>query len=231
MKCRSRGFSLVDCLVVLVVVMISVALLMVMLKYQQRRRRPPHQSSQLRGIHTALVLFSQGNNTYYPGFNTLGKPVGDISVEGRFKVLLNDNYFTGEYIINPSETKTALTQMGIMPTTANYSYAMLSLAGESSPRMAEWRDTCNAEAVIVSDRAIANGKEGAIRSVNTNPSKDKTQWRGQVAFNDNHVTFEAAHDRLNTLYGDQSYENDNLFDTQGASLIYSGKDKLIDPGQ
>ncbi len=230
MSYRIRGFTLVDSLVVLVVVMIGIALSMVMMKHQRRGHRHPHQSSQLRGIHSALVLFSQGNNTYYPGFNTLGRPDGDVFVEGRFKALLDDNYFTGEYIISPSETKTALTQMGVMPTTANYSYAMLNLADESSPRMAEWRDTSNSEAAVVSDRAITNGKDGAIRSVHTKPRKDKTQWRGEVAFNDNHVTFEATHDRLDTQYGDQSFENDNLFDTVGASMVYSGKDRIVDTG-
>ncbi|MAX25528.1 MAG: hypothetical protein CMJ19_13590 [Phycisphaeraceae bacterium] len=211
--------------------MIGIALSMVVMKHQRREHRHPRQSSQLRGIHSALVLFSQGNNTYYPGFNTLGKTDGDITVEGRFKALLDDNYFTGEYIISPSETKTALTQMGVMPTTANYSYALLNLADESSPRMAEWRDTSNSESVVVSDRAITNGKEGAIRSVHTNPRKDQTQWHGEVAYNDNHVTFEATHDRLDTQYGDASFVHDNLFDTQGASLIYSGNDKIIDPGK
>ncbi len=231
--CNPRAFTLVDLLVVMVILM-GLLLLAVALPELGGRRRPARQmqnSTQIRGIHSALVLFSQGNNTYYPGFDEYGKPLEDSSIEFRFKELLDDNYFTGEYMIAPSETKTVLTQTGVMPTAENFSYAMLNLSVNDSQRINEWRDTSNSEAIVLSDRAIANGKDGAIKSVHTHPSKDTTEWRGSMGFNDNHVTFEATHDQIDTQYGDDTFENDNLFDTQGASLIYSGNDKIIDPGK
>ena len=106
--------------------------------------------------------------------------------------------------------------------------AMLNLSLLDSPRNAEWRDSSNSEAVVVSDRAKANGNDGAIKSVHTNPSTDKTEWRGSVGFNDNHVTFEATHVQPITQYGDSEFTNDNLFDTNSGSMVYEGVDVIID---
>ncbi|MFG0249252.1 MAG: type II secretion system protein [Phycisphaeraceae bacterium JB051] len=231
---KPRAFTMVDLLVVMVILMGLLLLGVALPSFGGRRpARQMQNSTQLRGIHSALVLFSQGNNTYYPGFDEYGKPLEDISVAFRFKQLLDDNYFTGEYIIAPTEwgDKTALGNMDAKLTTANFSYAMLNLSVNDSPRINEWRDTSNSEAVVLSDRAIANGKDGAIKSVHTRPSKNTTEWRGSVGWNDNHVTFEATHDQFDTRYGDETFANDNFFDTQGASLIFSGNDKLIDPGK
>jgi type II secretory pathway pseudopilin PulG len=226
----ARAFTMVDLLVVMVVIVGLIAVAMVLQPRHRGHHRPMRNSTQIRGIHSALVLFSQGNNTYYPGYDEYGKPLEDSSVEFRFKEMHDDNYFTGEYMISPSETKTALTQTGVKVTTANYSYAMLNLSVADSPRNFEWRDTSNSEAVVLSDRAIANGKDGAIKSVHTNPSKDSNGWRGSIGWNDNHVTFEATHDQLDTQYADETFKKDNLFDIQGGSLIYAGNDKIVDPG-
>lgn len=223
-----RAFTLVDLLVVIVILVLVSVLALSVQPRRRHHRRVPQNSTQLRGIHSALVLFSQGNNTYYPGFDTLGQPLADTTVEFRFQELLDDNYFTGEYIISPSETKTAMQTTGVRPTTANYSYAMLNLSVLDSVRNMEWRDTSNSEAVVLSDRAVGNGKDGAIKSVHTNPSTDTTQWRGSVGFNDNHVTFEATHDMLTTQYGEAQFINDNLFDTVGASMVYEGVDVIVD---
>ena len=227
-----KAFTLIELLVVISIIALLIGILLPALGAARRTARQMQNSTQVRGIHSALVLFSQGNNTYYPGINTIGNVLTNTSgVAIRFRELLDDNYFTGEYMIAPNETKTVLSQTGVMPTAENFSYAMLNLSVNDSQRINEWRDTCNSEAVVISDRAIANGKDGAIKSIHTQPSKDVTEWRGAMGFNDNHVTFEASHDQIDTQYGDETFENDNLFDTQGASLIYSGNDKIIDPGK
>ncbi|MFG0249253.1 MAG: type II secretion system protein [Phycisphaeraceae bacterium JB051] len=233
MSYHSRGFGLVDLLIVIICILGLVALGIALPELGRATScgRDMQNSTQIRGIHSALVLFSQGNNTYYPGFDAYGKPLEDSSVAFRFKELHDDNYFTGEYMISPSETKTVLMKTGIMPTTANFSYAMLNLSVNDSPRNLEWRDTSNGDAVVLSDRAIANGKDGAIKSVHTTPKANVTNWIGSVGWNDNHVTMERTHVQLKTQYGEAMFEDDNLFDTQGASLIYSGNDKLIDPGK
>ncbi|HAI11158.1 MAG TPA: hypothetical protein DCM28_05595 [Phycisphaerales bacterium] len=224
-----RAFTFVDMLVVLVILVGLIAIALPMLGNSRRGgSRQMQNSTQIRGIHSGLVLFSQGNNTYYPGYDRDGNRMEDYSVEFRFQELLDDNYFTGEYIISPSETKSASNTTPSKITTANYSYAMLNLSVLDSPRNHEWRDTSNSEAVVLSDRAISNGKDGAIKSVHTNPSSDINEWRGAMGWNDNHVTFEATHDQLTTQYGDSQFTADNIFDTESGSMVYEGVDVIVD---
>jgi type II secretory pathway pseudopilin PulG len=222
-----RAFTLIEFLVILSIIALLIGILLPALGAARRTARCTQESTQTRGIHSAHVLFSQGNNTYYPGFDKDGNRTEDYSTEYRFKLLLDDKYFTGEYLISPSETKTALTQTGIKPTTDNYSYSLLNLSDLESPRIAEWKDSSNNTAVIITDRAIAMDNQGHLKSVHTNPSKNKTEWRGSVAWNDNHVTFESTI-KLDTQYGETSFDEDDLFDTTGASMVYGGNDVIID---
>ena len=239
---KKHAFTLIELLVVISIIALLIGILLPALGAARRTARQMQNSTQVRGIHTGLVLFSQGNNTYYPGATSIGQmgsivnPNDGAFVEIRFQELLDDNYFTGEYAISPSETKTRWTT-GLV-TTANYSYALLRVANLGVPgadRSAEWRDTSNSEAPIISDRAKDNngtinvGTVGTpttqIKSVHTNPTANTNEWRGSVGFNDNHVTFEATHNQLDTQYKDTSTIDDNLFDIIGpdeAALISTG---------
>ncbi len=208
---KKRAFTLIELLVVISIIALLIGILLPALGAARRTARQMQNSTQVRGIHSALVLFSQGNNTYYPGINTIGSLSGTTTVQYRFRELLDDNYFTGEYVISPSETKTALTQTGVTPTTGNYSYALLEIDNGGGNRTNEWRDTSNSEAVVLSDRAKKNTTTANVKSVHTNPSAGTNEWRGSMGFNDNHVTFEATHDQVDTQYGDDSNTDDNLF--------------------
>ena len=228
---KKRAFTLIELLVVISIIALLIGILLPALGAARRTARQMQNSTQVRGIHTGLVLFSQGNNTYYPGLTTLGAEMGDNTddVEFRFRELLEDNYFTGEYAISPSEALT-IWKSGTV-TTANYSYAMLSMNDDNAAgnRRNEWRDTSNSEAVVLGDRVKLNGTD-KFKSVHTNPSSTTTnEWRGSVGFNDNHVTFEATHDGLDTQYGDDSHTNDNLFSVDTANsdcvLIHGGSEE------
>jgi prepilin-type N-terminal cleavage/methylation domain-containing protein len=225
-----RAFTLIEALVVISIIALLVGILLPAIGAARRTSSCMQKSTQLHGIHSGLVLFSQGNNTYFPGYDKDGNRMEDYSTEFRFQELLDDSYFTGEYIISPSENKTAWEEGKL--TADMYSYAFLNISDLANPRIMEWRDSGNDSAVVVTDRAIANGDNGSIKSVHTNPTSGKNEWRGSVGFNDNHVTFEASHDNLTTTYGtgeaQQTFKNDNLFDAIGGSLVYSGNDLIID---
>ncbi len=230
---QKRAFTLIELLVVISIIALLIGILLPALGAARRTARQMQNSTQVRGIHSGLVLFAQGNGTYYPGINTSGT-VTDGTVHFRFQELLDDNYFTGEYIISPSETKTEWTTGSV--SSANYSYSMLTLQ-DVGQRRNEWRETSNSEAVVVSDRSIANGT--GLKSVHTNPSAtNQTEWRGSVGWNDNHVTFEADY-TVDVKNGSSSITNDNLFGTNNDSndagsndalMIYSGSNVVIDNG-
>ncbi|MFG0249256.1 MAG: hypothetical protein ACF8OB_10245 [Phycisphaeraceae bacterium JB051] len=220
LKCRVFAFSLIDMLVVLVLV---VLLYILVLPCLGRTAPQMQNSTQIRGIHSALLLFSQGNNGYFPGMDAKGNLLQDSTVETRFMMLLNDNYFTSEYLISPRDTKIAW-QKGAF-TTKNYSFAMLNLSDSQSIRLDEWRDTQNEDAIVLSDRMLAKNKKGHIRSIWT---RNDDHWRGSIGWNDNHVTFEATHDQFQTKYGKSHFKNDSLFDYEGASMVYAGDMPIYD---
>ncbi len=251
---QSFAFTLIELLVVISIIALLIGILLPALGAARRTARQMQNSTQVRGIQTGLVLFSQGNNTYYPGRSTTGQLVtvagyadpavgigSGCMVEARYQELLDDNYFTGAYAVSPAETKDPWTTGTI--SSANFSYALLKMknAGTNSfQRPNEWRDTSNSEAVVISDRAkdndgtVAGNNLGAtigegafkIKSVHTNPTLGTNEWRGSVGFNDNHVSFEATHNKLDTRYGSFRQIDDNLFrsfqDKHAAVMLGNG---------
>ena len=130
-----------------------------------------------------------------------------IDPENRLDLLLEDDYFTGELMIAPVDVKDTWTTGSV--DTTNFSYGMLQI-GSGANRRAEWRDTVNTEAVILSDRAEGTASTN-IKSYWTSPAAGTADWRGSVGWNDNHVTFENDHILSITKYGSHINSNDDLF--------------------
>jgi prepilin-type N-terminal cleavage/methylation domain-containing protein len=230
---KTNAFTLIELLVVISIIALLIGILLPALGAARRTARQMQNSTQVRGIHTALVLFAQGNGTYYPGRSNTGANAtahadqtgGALSVENRFRELLEDNYFTGEYAISPSETKNPWTAGNVGAT--NYSYAMLQLIspGDTTQSKNEWRETTNTEAPVLGDRAISNTTTSNYKSVHTNPQASQTEWRGSVGWNDNHVSFEADA-TVSTGMGSATRDTDSLFNVEAngddASFTYTG---------
>ena len=221
---RPCGYTLIE-LVATIVVLILLSLLVVVIfatAQSGKRITPPimQSNTQIRGIHQAMVMYSQSNRTKYPGIGEDGDIV-DASVEYRFQELLEGNYFTGEYAISPAETKTVWTTGKV--TSANYSYAMLDIDGEEGGRTYEWQDTINDEAVVMSDRNTGPDAAAKVQSLH---SDEPGEWEGSVVYNDNHVRVESTH-ILPTKYGPAALNPaDNLFASDSpddALMIHSGQ--------
>ena len=193
-----KGFTLIELLVVISIIALLIGILLPALGAARRTARQMQNSTQVRGIHNALVLYAQGNKTYFPGMTGAGALVTNAyEPVDNYTRLLEAGYFTGEYAIAPVDTKDTWTSGTV--TTANFSYAMLDIGNGAStlkPEASEWRDTVNTEAIILTDRAVGTS-DADNRSLWTEVAGD---WRGSVAWNDNHVTFESQDTQFLTRY-------------------------------
>ncbi len=182
-------------------------------KYRQMKNAPPY-----RGIHSALVLYSHGNNGYYPGLDSSGNlKFGDV--ETRLWTLLNDRYFEPEYLLLPGDGKTPWVP-GEVFTSAHYSMALPMMAVPGG-RRDEWRDTANTLAPIVSDRNMGSNPLDDAYSIYAGRGQKPLWW---IAFNDNSVRSYDTH-VFDTELAGKAFIDDNLFCADGpddAWMIYSG---------
>ncbi len=216
---------------VLSIIALLIGLLMPALASARQTARQLKGTTQVRGIHMGLVLFAQSNNTYYPGCTSYGK-VTQPTVEQRFSLLLEQQYFPGTYLVSPAEQRDAWVNGPV--TTDHYSYSLLMVsASNSGTREQQWRDTQASNAPVLSDRA--QGNLAGIKSIHTNPLVNATDWIGSVAWNDNHVTFEADHLVFSQL-GSHAFDLDNLFEDEAglgvagnnAVMVWSGATGIVD---
>lgn len=213
---------MVDFIAVVAVVGIAVALVLVLLPMLGSPRgagsRYMANSTQLRGIHQGFVTFAQsnkkgGNDGYFPGFDSSGNVIpdgadtghsGDGTMPGaRLWMMLEGNFFTPDYIINPADPIAFEAMLGpsgeYEPITADhFSYAMLGLASPDDSREREWKETLNTSAIVIGDRAIGTGRSD-ISSVWT--ATGGGDWRGGVTRNDNSTSFETSAEFEQTKYG------------------------------
>ena len=253
---RFKLAKIVICSTILLLIIIG--LLLPALGAARRAARCMTTTSQARGITQGMITYAGGNKERMPGLNGNGYLIRDVdgdnddrmpftshggTVEGRFWLMLDNNNFSGDYIISPAETKTPWTTGPV--TSANYSYAMLNIHdGSTSPssamdkirpnqigRARAWKQSINTQAVLVADRArIPGGRIGdsydKIYSIHT--SEDDEEWAGSVGRGDGSAWFEQG-SATDTKYGDGSaIEYDRLFAReQTGDRDY---DQLIDPG-
>lgn len=243
MKTR-RGFTLIELLVVISIIALLIGLLLPALNAARQAARRTENASRLRGIHQNFIVFANGNNSYYPGIKANGRVIlpaeranYDLltnaparSARLRFELLLVNNYFSADYIISPGETLTSW-KPGEEVTAEMYSYALSAFNNNDATgelgnwtRNNEWRETANSEAVVITDRNVsgdssATGDKAQAQSIWTTTPGD---WRGNVAWNDNHVTFETSPVMARTrCNGGQTVVRDNIFQA-GASDTGNG---------
>jgi type II secretory pathway pseudopilin PulG len=148
--------------------------------------------------------------------------------QARLWILLNGSFFTPDYLISPSETDGAIAPyaVGSGPVDKDhYSYALLSFekqnmtindpttqgyppTAQSLPRVAEWQQTLNSQAILVSDRNTGTNADTQVQSIHTDSPGD---WRGSVLWGDNHVAF----------------ENQPTFETKYANGMLNPQDNLF----
>lgn len=181
-----------------------------------RRRTCGHRSTQVRGIQQGFVLFSNSNNSFYPGYTSDGtddfaaitasvtdfgcNALTDDDIGKIYAVMLTGEYFTPEYIVSPSDNlvpaRAPSVNALIKPKIDNtsYSYALLDMNDSPSVRRGEWKDTNNSQAPMVADPS-SDIRPMLSVTYHTDVfwmANSDTDYQGNIAWNDNHVTFENA---------------------------------------
>ncbi|MEM9881669.1 MAG: hypothetical protein AAF800_01980 [Planctomycetota bacterium] len=224
------GFSILQVLAVAAVIVIGIAILLPALQQPRGGGRQMSNNTQLRGIHQAFLVFSQtskrgGGQNYFPGLDFSGQiiPNGQDSYfsgdgtdpAARLAMLLNGNFFTPEYMINPADARAVEAEPAESGdferlTEKHYSYAMLGLATPDDQRITEWKETLNTSAPVMSDRAIGKGRDDISSLWTETGSGD---WHGGVVRNDNSTSYETTAEFEQTKYGDAAAnELDHLFE-------------------
>lgn len=247
---KKKAFTLIELLVVISIIALLIGILLPALGAARRTARQMQNSTQVRGIQGAFVLFAQGNNQWYPGIRSdAGKVIDSTdtpsypsntnannkegsSASTRLALLLNNNYFSGDYALSPAENKAAVWTSGQLQTN-QFSYALLQIGTGSSQtdagRRLEWgSNTFNSQAAVLSDKD--RSLDGAMTTtslwVTTTTSGNTTcgDWRGSTGWNDNHVSFETSAALGITKYGSVTNTGgDNLFSNTGAIALTAGE--------
>ena len=141
--------------------------------------------------------------------------------------MLENHYFTPEFIISPLESAKSAVTKGADGShtlvTSNFSYAMLDISKGARARVHEWAATANSEGAVISDRSkaiVPAGDSLDTTSLHVNTTAHSSEaWQGGVAWNDNHVTFEED-GFMKTRYGTLPTDRDDIFvDAGGDGLM------------
>lgn len=210
-----RIFSLSDVIAIVVCVVLVVAVVIPFVSPRGRRpHRPMQNGTQVRAIHQSLVLYSNANNGYYPGYTSDGSDdfaaisasvtdfganaLTDDDLGKVYAILLTGEYFYPDYIISPSDSIVPVTydpkSSAVKPTIDNtmYSYALLDKNDSPSERRIQWKNANGWQAPIVADPSsdIRPLPFVTYHSEVPAPGNSDFDYEGSIAWNDNHMTFE-----------------------------------------
>jgi len=230
------------CLLAVPIIALLIAILLPALGAARNSARMMQNASQIRGVHQSMMMYAQGNRDWYPGLKADGtvwagddpeRPyeadVDGIHPAARLEVMLQADYFEGQYLTSPAEPMVGWQGGPLDPS--EYSYALLRLQQNPDhtlrdwPRHKEWKNTANSQAVAISDRNVtgdtdSDGDPAYVQSIWTTAQGD---WRGGVGWNDGHVSQETSSLMWNTQYGNgAALEEDNLFQANDASSVSGG---------
>jgi len=219
----------------LLLILLILAILLPALGAARRSARGMKNTTQIRGIVQGLFNYATTNNERMPGLDSRGFIIPDgigstgdsghgATIEARYWLMLDNNNFSGEYIISPSESKSVWTTGTV--TSDNYSFALLNLHSkkdiqedkknqpDQAGRAGTWKAYASSQTVLIADRArsqssLISDNYGGIYSLHTD--EDDAEWAGGIGFGDGSFQFKKE-STADTRYSDDPLiKNDRLF--------------------
>ena len=136
---KRKAFTLIELLVVISIIALLIGILLPALGSARKTARRIQNSTQMRGMQQACVIFGQGNKYLYPGLDSKREILAHVDIEGsdlsgghpasRAMILVRDGFVSGDYVISPFDTdKIEWTTTKFAVTNGKYhSYAMLRI--------------------------------------------------------------------------------------------------------
>ena len=113
----NRGFTIIELLVVIAIIVLIAALLIPALSKAFRAARSTEDKTQIRGIHSAMMLFASGNESQFPRPSVIAENMDGIlhdttdTTGNLMSFMIARRYFNTDHVISPVESNPNIRDM------------------------------------------------------------------------------------------------------------------------